>query len=61
VWATLDRFDYLDGRKESFDMADCVTMMGPIRESAPRTGYSPAMVGYALFTYDAEHRERALH
>ncbi|WP_254769223.1 hypothetical protein [Salinilacihabitans rarus] len=61
VWATLDRFDYLDGRKESFDAADYVAMIGPIREIAARTGFSPAEVGYALFAYDAEHREGTLH
>lgn len=61
VWATLDRFDYLDGRKESFDAADYVTMIEPIREIAAETGYSPAEVGYALFAYDAEHRDGTLH
>ena len=61
VWATLDRFGYLDGRKESFDAADYVTMIGPIREIANETGYSPAEVGYALFAYDVEHREGTLH
>ena len=61
VWATLDRFDYLDGRQESFDAADYVTMMEPIREIADATGYTTAEVGYALFAYDAEHREGTLH
>jgi len=61
VWATLERFDYLEGRKESFDAADYVTMMEPIREVAEDTGYSPAEVGYALFAYDDEHREGTLH
>ncbi|MFC4543038.1 hypothetical protein ACFO5R_14005 [Halosolutus amylolyticus] len=61
VWATLDRFDYLDGRKESFDAADYVAMIDPIREIAAETGFSPAEVGYALFAYDAEHREGTLH
>ncbi len=61
VWATLDRFDYLDGRKESFDAADYVAMIEPIREIASTTGYSPAEVGYALFAYDVDHREGTLH
>lgn len=61
VWATLDRFDYLDGRKESFDAADYVTMLEPIREIAAGTGHTPAEVGYALFAYDATHREGTLH
>ncbi|WP_265108792.1 hypothetical protein [Halosolutus halophilus] len=61
VWATLDRFDYLDGRKESFDAADYVAMIEPIREIAAETGFSPAEVGYALFAYDDEHREGTLH
>ncbi|WP_435065105.1 hypothetical protein [Halobaculum sp. EA56] len=61
VWATLERFDHLDGRKESFDADDYVTMVGPIREIAADTGHTPAEVGYALFAYDAVHREGTLH
>jgi thermostable 8-oxoguanine DNA glycosylase len=61
VWATLDRFEYLDGRKESFDAADYVTMIEPIREIASTTGHTTAEVGYALFAYDAEHRDGTLH
>ena len=61
VWASLDRLGYLDGRKESFDAADYVEMIGPIREIAAETGYSAADVGYALFAYDAEVREGTLH
>ena len=61
VWATLERFDYLEGRKESFDAADYVTMIEPIREIAAETGFSTADVGYALFAYDAEHRTGTLH
>ncbi|QSG03332.1 hypothetical protein [Natranaeroarchaeum sulfidigenes] len=61
VWASLDRLGYLDGRKESFDADDYVTMIGPIREIAADTGYSPAEVGYALFAYDVEKREGTLH
>jgi len=53
VWASLDRLESLDSRKESFDAADYVTMIGPIREIASETGYSAAEVGYALFAYDA--------
>nr|WP_201289524.1 hypothetical protein [Halobaculum saliterrae] len=61
VWATLDRFDRLDGRKESFDADDYVAMIEPIRAIATETGYTPAEVGYALFAYDAVHRAGTLH
>jgi thermostable 8-oxoguanine DNA glycosylase len=61
VWASLERLDYLEGRKESFDAADYVTMIEPLREIATDTGYSVAKVGYALFAYDAEVREGTLH
>ncbi|MFC7115674.1 hypothetical protein ACFQH2_12975 [Natronoarchaeum sp. GCM10025703] len=61
VWASLDRLGYLDGRKESFDADDYVTMMAPIRDIAADTGYSAAEVGYALFAYDVEQREGTLH
>jgi thermostable 8-oxoguanine DNA glycosylase len=61
VWATLERFDYLEDRKESFDAADYVRMIDPIRDIATETGFSPAEVGYALFAYDAAHREGTLH
>lgn len=61
VWASLDRLGYLDGRKESFDAADYVTMIEPIREIAAETGYSVDDVGYALFAYDVDEREGTLH
>lgn len=61
VWASLDRLDYLDGRKESFDAADYVRMIVPIREIAEETGYTTAEVGYALFAYDVEVRDGTLH
>lgn len=61
VWASLERLDYLDGRPESFDAADYVTMIEPIREIARETGYSTAEVGYALFAYDVEERDGTLH
>ncbi|QSG05606.1 hypothetical protein [Halapricum desulfuricans] len=61
VWASLDRLDYLDGRKESFDAADYVTMIEPIREIAAETGHTVAEVGYALFAYDDDVREGTLH
>jgi hypothetical protein len=61
VWASLDRLDYLDSRKESFGAADYVTMIEPIRAIGAETGYSAADVGYALFAYDAEVREGTLH
>ena len=46
VWATLERFDYLSGRNESFDAADYVTMIEPNRDIAAETWNSPAVVGY---------------
>ncbi|WP_049926961.1 hypothetical protein [Halopiger goleimassiliensis] len=61
VWASLERLDYLEGRKESFDADDYVTMIEPIREIADDTGYSVAEVGYALFAYDDHVREGTLH
>lgn len=61
VWASLDRLDYLDGRKEGFDAADYVTMIESIRDIAAETGYSPAEVGYALFAHDDDVREGRLH
>ncbi|AFZ74017.1 hypothetical protein [Natronobacterium gregoryi] len=61
VWASLERLDYLEGRKESFDADDYVTMIHPIREIAAETGYSAAEVGYALFAYDDEVRAGTLH
>ncbi|WP_435098928.1 hypothetical protein [Halorubrum sp. N11] len=61
VWASLERLGYLDERKESFDAADYVTMIEPIREIAGETGHSPVDVGYALFAYDDRVREGTLH
>lgn len=61
VWASLERLDRLDGRKESFDAADYVTMIRPIRSIADDTGYTPAEVGYALFSHDHHVRDGTLH
>ncbi len=61
VWATLERFGYVDGRKETFDPDDYVTMIDPIREIAGDTGFTTEEVGYALFAYDDKHREGILH
>lgn len=61
VWASLERLDYLEGRKESFDAAEYVTMIEPIRAIAAETGYSVAEVGYALFAADVDQREGTLH
>jgi len=61
VWATLERFDHVEGRKESFDAADYVRMIEPIRAIADETGSTPEDVGYALFAYDVDHREGTLH
>jgi hypothetical protein len=61
VWASLERLGYLDRRKESFDPADYVTMIGPIREMADETGHRAVDVGYALFAHDAHVRDGTLH
>ncbi|WP_280585568.1 hypothetical protein [Halorubrum sp. Boch-26] len=61
VWASLDRLGYVDERKESFDAADYVTMIEPIREIADDTGYRAVDVGYALFAHDDTVREGTLH
>lgn len=61
VWASLERLDRLEGRKESFDAGDYVAMIEPIRAIAAETGYSPAEVGYALFAADVDQREGTLH
>lgn len=61
VWATLERFDYVEDRKEQFDAADYVTMIDAIRTIAGETDFSPTEVGYALFAYDAKHRDGTLH
>lgn len=61
VWASLERFDLVNGRKESFDAEDYVIMMKHIRRTAERTRYRPVDVGYALFAYDEKVREGTLH
>jgi thermostable 8-oxoguanine DNA glycosylase len=61
VWAALERLGELDGRKESFDAADYVTMIEPLRRIAGETGYSTAEVGYATFAADVADREGTLH
>ena len=61
VWASLDRFDRLEGRKETFNADDYVKMMEEIREIASDTGVRAVDVGYALFAYDDRVREGTLH
>lgn len=61
VWASLERLGLLEGRKESFDAGDYVTMIEPIRELAEETEFSVAEVGYALFAADVAEREGTLH
>ncbi|MDY7082394.1 MAG: hypothetical protein SXQ77_08340 [Halobacteria archaeon] len=61
VWASLERFGYLNGRKETFDADDYCTMIRHIRSIADELGYSAAEVGYALFAYDDDVREGTLH
>lgn len=61
VWASLERLEYFERRKETFDADDYVRMIKPIRQIAERTGFSPVKVGYALFAYDDKVREGTLH
>ncbi|MDZ7689444.1 MAG: hypothetical protein U5J64_12180 [Halobacteriales archaeon] len=61
VWASLERAGRLEGRKETFDAFDYVTMMDEIRAVSDETGYTPAQVGYALFAHDYDVREGTLH
>lgn len=61
VWASLERLDYLEGRKESFDAADYCSMIEPIRGLAEDMGYTAAEVGYALFAHDYDVRKGTLH
>lgn len=61
VWASLERLGYVEGRKETFDADNYVTMIEPIREIADRTGFTPEKVGYALFAHDYDVREGNLH
>ena len=61
VWASLERMDYLEGRKESFGSYDYVKMIEPIRKISKETGFKCSEVGYALFAYDVEAREGTLH
>ena len=61
VWASLERAGRLEGRKETFDAFDYVTMMDEIRDIAEATVYTPAEVGYALFAHDYDVREGTLH
>ncbi len=61
VWASLERYGYLEGRKESFDADDYCTMIEPIREIAEESGYRVVDVGYALFAHDYDVREGTLH
>jgi thermostable 8-oxoguanine DNA glycosylase len=61
VWASLERLGYVEGRKETFDADDYVTMIEPIREIAEETGFTPEKVGYALFAHDYDVRKGNLH
>ena len=61
VWASLERAGHVEGRKETFDGFDYVTMIDEIRGIAERTRHTPAEVGYALFAHDYDVREGTLH
>jgi len=61
VWASLERLDYFDERKEVFNPHDYIKMIEPLREIAEGTGFKASDVGYALFAYDDRVREGNLH
>lgn len=61
VWASLERKNLVEERKETFDAQDYVEMMKNIRKISEDTGYTSAEVGYALFAFDVEEREGTLH
>jgi len=61
VWATLWRLDYFDQEKESFKADDYLNIIEIVRKMADQSKYSTAEIGYALFAYDAVHREGNLH
>lgn len=61
VWASLERLDRVEGRKETFGPRDYCVMMRGIREMAKESGYTAAEVGYALFAWDVEVRDGNLH
>jgi thermostable 8-oxoguanine DNA glycosylase len=61
VWASLERLDYLEGRKESFDAKDYVEMIEAVRKISDKTGFTASEVGYALFAYDDDVRDGTLH
>ncbi|MBY6287248.1 hypothetical protein GLT90_01440 [Nanohaloarchaea archaeon H12] len=61
VWASLERLNFFDDRKESFEPTDYVKMMEAIRDISDKTGFSCSEVGYSLFAYDAEVRDGTLH
>ncbi len=61
VWASLERLNYVEGRRESFGPEHYVKMIQPIRKISEKTGYTPEKVGYALFAYDVDKREGTLH
>jgi len=61
VWATLWRLGYFDKEKESFNADDYLKIIEIVRSMAAESEYSTAEIGYALFAYDAVHREGNLH
>ena len=61
VWASLERLNRVEGRKESFNPEDYVKMIEEIREIASSTDFRPVDVGYALFALDVREREGTLH
>lgn len=61
VWASLERKNYLQGRKETFNAHDYTKMIKPIRKISDKTGHTTAEVGYALFAHDYEVRDGTLH
>ena len=61
VWASLERKNYLEKRRETFQPRHYEQMMKHIREIAEKTNYTTEKVGYALFAYDDKVRKDTLH
>ncbi len=61
VWATLWRLGYFEEEKERFQPEDYLEIIKIVRQMSAEVDFTPAEIGYALFAYDAVHREGNLH
>lgn len=61
VWASLERLNYFQTRKESFDSMDYIKMIESIRDIAEDSPFTTEQIGFALFAYDVNMREGTLH